>query len=545
MRAPFRITAALGVALLLLVPFAALPASAAGPGSITGTVVDETGAPLQGITVSAMSKTAIDDFFVFALVSRTTTGADGGYVLAGVPEFGVVVQFEGSSGGTDFASMDWPGTHPQLGDVIDVDGVTTGIDAEMVEAGEILVTAYAPTIEPDDFTGYVYASLHVFDFASGDWHDSSGDLFGGPDDEIEFGRLLPGFYYADVTYDGPLGFDSVTSPLLAVMPGEVHTFEAVITPADPLDCRVVADLPTACRIGGQSRFNVSATISEVGFDAGVPVVYIANGLNYPDALSAGPAAAKQDGPLLLVTPDEIPDMILDEIERLQPDKIVVVGGPASVSPSVFAQLTDLAPEIERIGGLGRYHVSRAVARYAFGDSGSTDAYIATGANFPDALSAGGAAASRDAPVITVDGSLTDLDEETRDLLVELGVTTVRIAGGPGSVSPALMESIDDVPGISVVRLWGQGRYEASGAINRDAFASADTIFLSVGTNYPDALSGGALAGELGSPIYVIPSECIPSFVLEDIATMQPEAVVVLGGPGSVHDAVLDYHPCSW
>jgi putative cell wall-binding protein len=52
------------------------------------------------------------------------------------------------------------------------------------------------------------------------------------------------------------------------------------------------------RFGGADRIEVAVGISQQ-FDPGVPVVYIAKESNYPDALTAAPAAALQGGPLLL------------------------------------------------------------------------------------------------------------------------------------------------------------------------------------------------------------------------------------------------------
>lgn len=513
---------------------------------LSGTVLDEEGNPLQGITVFAQGIRAVPLNYNYAMDFTTTTDADGNYRFNDVPDGHLSVRFSGSAGGIDYATMEWDGSYPGLGERIYLagGGVTGDIDAVMPEEGTILVTIDAPELDPTDYGLYVNADLYLFDFSSGEWVQSTGQVIGGPTSEIDFGRLYPGFYFVNVVYDGPLGYDSVESDVFTVLPGDEYEFEAKVTPNERMDCQAAPGLPVACRIGGASRFNVSATISEVGFDAGVPVVYIANGLNYPDALSAAPAASYQGGPLLLVEPTLIPAPILAEIQRLEPDKIVVVGGPGSVSPAVYNQLSTLAPDITRLGGIDRFAASRAVAEYAFGHDGATDAYIATGNGFPDALSAGGAASALGAPVITVDGLASSVDAETRDLLIALGVTTVRIAGGPGSVTPALAASIDAIPGIDVIRLSGATRYEASGAINRDVFESAPVVFLAVGTNYPDALSGGALAGAFGAPLYVIPADCIPSYVLEDIQYVGAGAVIVLGGPGSVYGSVLDFQQCA-
>ena len=57
------------------------------------------------------------------------------------------------------------------------------------------------------------------------------------------------------------------------------------------------------RFQGADRFATSAAITQASYAPGVPVVYIATGLNFPDALAGGAAAAKAGGPLLLVLPD--------------------------------------------------------------------------------------------------------------------------------------------------------------------------------------------------------------------------------------------------
>lgn len=508
--------------------------------TVSGTVVDADGIPMLGVYV-ALSGFPLGGGYGTYL--SATTDVDGNYKFSNVPNGNYTAKFTRLG----YAWQAWPYESYYEGDNIRLSSSgVVDIDAEMYAEGIIEVGVTAPALDAADYSlGYVGAYLHMYDFDTDDWRQVNNWGFPSAASVITIPGLAEGYYYVSVEYDGPKGYDSSASPVFAVTPGSVDSWTAEISPNSSMQCFERVG-PLACRIGGQGRFDVSAGISELGFDPGVPVVYIANGLNYPDALSAAPAASLQGGPLLLVTPTEIPAPIAAEIARLRPAKIVVVGGPASVSPAVFTQLSAMAPEILRIGGLGRYEVSRGVAEYAFGGPdgpGATVAYIATGRNFPDALSAGGAAALQFAPVITVDGEAQEVDPETRQLLIDLGVTTVKIAGGPASVSPALMASIDAIPGIEVMRLWGLGRYEASGAINRDAFTTADVVFLAVGTNYPDALSGGAVAGAFGAPIYVIPRECIPSYVLDDIESFGATQVIVLGGPGSVADSVLDYAEC--
>ncbi len=288
------------------------------------------------------------------------------------------------------------------------------------------------------------------------------------------------------------------------------------------------------RIGGETRYDVAVGISVEYFPEGVDTVYVASGANFPDALGAAPAAALKHAPLLLVEPGRIPTAVQAELTRLGPDQIIVAGGPASVSPAVVTQLGTFAPAVTRIDGPDRYEVSRNVTREAFGDGGSDVAYVATGATFPDALSASAAAGSLDAPVILIYGQGATLDSATSQLLIDLGVTDVRIAGGPASVSPGIETALRNVSGVtSVSRLTGVDRFVVSGATNRAAFSATESVFIASGYTFPDALAGAAVAGALGVPLYVVPTSCIPGYVLDDFESFGVSQMQIFGGTGSV------------
>ena len=62
-------------------------------------------------------------------------------------------------------------------------------------------------------------------------------------------------------------------------------------------------------------------------------------------------------------------------------------------------------------------------------------------------------------------------------------------------------------------------------------------------NYPDALSGAAVAGAQHAPLYVIPPNCIPSYVLQDIVNLGATQMTILGGPASVEPGVMRFAQC--
>ncbi|QJW35731.1 carboxypeptidase regulatory-like domain-containing protein [Cellulosimicrobium protaetiae] len=111
------------------------------------------------------------------------------------------------------------------------------------------------------------------------------------------------------------------------------TKSAAVTPGAP-----APDPGTVSRWRGADRYATSAAISAQMFDPGVETVFVASGLQFPDALSGAPAAGVAGGPVLLVAPGQVPAAVASELERLDPKDVVVLGGSGAVSDAVLAQL---------------------------------------------------------------------------------------------------------------------------------------------------------------------------------------------------------------
>ncbi len=308
--------------------------------------------------------------------------------------------------------------------------------------------------------------------------------------------------------------------------------------------------PAVDRIWGPNRFSTSAEIAKKFVTA--DVVYVANGRNYPDALSAAPAASFANAPLLLTEATSLPSVIADQIKRLNPSRIVVVGGTAVISASVEAALEALyaGQQVDRIAGGDRYETSREITADAFLETPpnaavpTPTAFIATGRNFPDALSASAAADSLSAPLILVDGTASGIDSATRDLLDALGVEDVYIAGGFGVVSTGIESSLNSSTGIlNVERLAGADRYSTSVAINSLFAAPTFNAYIANGTGFADALSGTALAGRFNAPLYVVPGSCVPQSMLDQLDSLAVTDVFLVGGESALTASVYNLIPC--
>jgi putative cell wall-binding protein len=300
------------------------------------------------------------------------------------------------------------------------------------------------------------------------------------------------------------------------------------------------------RLSGSDRYATAVEVSEALFPQGsppAPVVYVANGTGYADALSAGPAAAAEGGGLLMVSRDEVPTVVADELRRLRPERVVLVGGSAAVSSSVEARLagiTGVTPE--RRAGADRYATSLAVNEPVFGGGDApAELFLATGRGFADALAAGPAAAHLGGPVLLVDGT-GPLTAAQTDFV--RGTPKIDVVGGPAAVSDATIEAMGPVlPGIEVRRLGGADRYATAASVNEHAFRTVtDRAYLATGAGFADALGGGVLAAADDAPLYLTTASCVPEATLTDLSRVAPNIVTVLGGRAVVSDDVLDGLP---
>ena len=201
---------------------------------------------------------------------------------------------------------------------------------------------------------------------------------------------------------------------------------------------------------GSNRYATAVAVSEATFDPGVPIVYVATGKAFPDALAAAAAAGALGGPVLLSDTTSISSDTLAEIRRLSPNRIVVVGGTSAVSDAVKEQLAEIAPT-DRIGGSNRYDTAARIALDAF-DGPVPIAYVATGKDFPDALAAAAAAGAQGGPVLLTEPGF--LPSWTSDALIALQPNKIVVVGGTAVVSTAVEASQSD-PGQHRTRRWQQ------------------------------------------------------------------------------------------
>ncbi|QIZ97956.1 cell wall-binding repeat-containing protein [Leifsonia sp. PS1209] len=296
--------------------------------------------------------------------------------------------------------------------------------------------------------------------------------------------------------------------------------------------------PAVARLSGSDRFDTAVQISRAGFPGTAKTVVVASGVDFPDALSAAPAAVALGAPLLLTMPGALPASIAAEIARLKPTRIIVVGGVNAVSAGVAKTLSSYGT-VTRLAGGDRYETSRKVTAFAFGSAKRV--YIATGTSFPDALSAGAAAGAFANPVVLVPGYAAGADAATSSLISKLGATSIAVVGGPVSVSNALATSLGRIA--PVTRLGGSDRFETAQVVNKNVFSSDTALFVASGVTFPDALAGSALAGAKGAPLYVVPTGCVAQSTVAEVGRLGATAMTVLGGTAALSSGISSLSVC--
>ncbi|WP_322133886.1 cell wall-binding repeat-containing protein [Antiquaquibacter oligotrophicus] len=294
--------------------------------------------------------------------------------------------------------------------------------------------------------------------------------------------------------------------------------------------------PGVTRISGADRYEVSARVAQETYDPGVPVVFIATGVTFPDALSGAAAAGAEGGPVLLVKQSAIPASIATELNRLDPERIVVLGGTNSVSASVQAQLAAYTDgDVTRIGGANRYDVSAAISATTF-PAGVATAYVATGSSFPDALSGAAPAGSSGAPVLLV--KTTSIPASVAAELERLAPSDIVVLGGTASVSTGVETQLASYTDGSVERVAGANRYEVSAALSAESYAPGVPVaYIATGKNFPDALSGAPAAAAQDGPVLLVNQDTIPAGVAQELLRLRPATIVILGGSASVPSKV--------
>jgi len=189
-----------------------------------------------------------------------------------------------------------------------------------------------------------------------------------------------------------------------------------------------------------------------------------------------------------------------------------------------------AAEQSRLWGDDRYETAVAVSQRL--PAGQPAVFLASGADYPDALSATAAAAKVGGPVLLTPRS--SLPSAVAMEIRRLKPSRIYVLGGPSVVSDAVLRSAKKlVP--STERLYGADRYATSSTVVQRFFPTSESVVLATGNGFADALVAGATAGRLGAPTLLVNgrSTRVDSSFISRLRSMAVREIILAGGHGSI------------
>lgn len=288
----------------------------------------------------------------------------------------------------------------------------------------------------------------------------------------------------------------------------------------------------ANRIAGLDRYQTAVEVAKTGWPTGSDSLILATGENFPDALSATTLAKKLSSPILLTPGDSISNDTLNEIIKLSVKQVYIVGGPGAISNNVVNSLKNLGINVERIAGIDRFETSVCIADKL---GAASMAFIATGEDFPDALSIAPIAAKKGMPILLV--SKDAIAESVKNYLAKQNITKTYVIGGNDVISSNV---VSQLPNPQIIE--GSDKFERNVNIINMFSSELDfsNVYLATGMNFPDALAGSALAAMKSAPIVLLNTVPAPSTVtLINEKSSLVKVNYVLGGKGAVSTETIN------
>jgi putative cell wall-binding protein len=201
------------------------------------------------------------------------------------------------------------------------------------------------------------------------------------------------------------------------------------------------------RFAGATRFETAARVALGAVDAqgnyavgtwqGQRTAIVATGERFADALVAGTASWSGRFPLLLTPIDALHPAAAAALDELEIRRVIVPGGEGAVAAEVVEQIEARGISVRRVFGPTRWETATAFADFTIANFGfnARTVDVATGADFPDALTMGPHAARLRAPLILTNGRDETPVTSVQQWLSGRACETVRlnIAGGFAAV----------------------------------------------------------------------------------------------------------------
>lgn len=274
-------------------------------------------------------------------------------------------------------------------------------------------------------------------------------------------------------------------------------------------------------IAGNNRYETAVAISQQMYGTTNTAILVSSE-NFPDALSAGPLSVLMGAPILLSAKDGLPLATEKELEKLKVQNVIIMGGPVAISMKVENALVKKGIKVERISGDDRYTTAIAAAKKL---GQSSKIFLANGANFADALSAGSYASKNGHPIILTENN--KLTPSTREYLKSTSAEII-IVGGEIAVSAETEKQIR-ATGKTVSRIAGGNRFTTAVEMSKKYYSTSTVSVVANGWDFVDALTAVPYAASMNAPILLTNKDSVDAGVTDYIVESKISNYHFVGG----------------
>lgn len=260
-------------------------------------------------------------------------------------------------------------------------------------------------------------------------------------------------------------------------------------------------------LAGETRFETATAISKEGWKDGADKVILVNGYSMIDGIAATPLASLYDCPILLTNRNDVPKSTMDEIKRLNPSEVVLIGTDDVTGDNLInilkGNISNLS--VNRIGGIDRYETALLIAKEIAKYKPIENIYVANGFKEADALSVASHAGEEVQPIILTD--TYKMEDEVYNWIKSKGIKNAYFIGDEEVVGDNIIEKVNGITSNEVKgnRLGGIDRQETNAKVIEKFYneSSYNALFVSKSDPLVDALTAGPLAAKLKSPIVMV------------------------------------------
>ena len=275
------------------------------------------------------------------------------------------------------------------------------------------------------------------------------------------------------------------------------------------------------RVAGANRIQTAVEVSKKYYNTADTVI-VANYEQFADSLSASALSKQLKAPILLVKKDQLDSVVAQEIKRLGAKNVIVIGGEKSIdkTKNSLSQYN-----VRTIAGANRYETSAKIAQEIIKRTGTTQAVIASGETFADALTVAPLANKNNMPILLVQPN--NIPKATQEVLKQ--IKKAIIVGGEKTISKEVANKLPNA-----TRIAGANRYETAKKIYEYGFKDRKEVNIANGTNFADSL----VIGSIDCPILLAESNEVPEATKQAIKDSKFEKVNVFGGENSVNESIV-------